>query len=140
MLFATNTSVVENSSALPDGGYVSVAPIEPQFYALLLDKLGMSDVDPKEQDDHSKWPALKARFSACFRSKTRREWCELLEGTDVCFAPVLSIAEALVHPHNVERGIFSTRPSGSLFPKVAPRFKDAAINMARSHSPSKDPR
>ena len=105
-----------------DGGHITIGALEPQFYALLLEKLGMTDVNPKEQEDRSKWPALKARFAACFRSKTRQEWCELLEGTDVCFAPVLSIAEAAAHPHNVARGFFEQTSTGAIFPKVAPRF------------------
>ena len=93
-----------------------------KFYALLLEKLGMTDVDPTAQYDKSTWPALKARFAACLRSQPRAQWCALLEGSDVCFAPVLSIAEATAHPHNVARGFFEQTSTGAIFPKVAPRF------------------
>jgi alpha-methylacyl-CoA racemase len=105
-----------------DGKHITIGALEPQFYALLLHKLGMDDVDPRAQDDRSHWPALKARFAARLRSKTRDQWCELLEGTDVCFAPVLTLGEAIAHPHNVQRGNFQTSPSGVVFPKIAPRF------------------
>lgn len=81
------------------GGQVTVAALEPPFYALLLRKLGMADVDPARQYETADWPALKARFTALFASRSRDEWCALLEGTDVCFAPVLGLDEALAHPH-----------------------------------------
>ncbi|MNW00561.1 hypothetical protein D3C71_1960730 [compost metagenome] len=69
-----------------------------------------------------KWPVLKQRFAECFRGKTRDEWCALLEGTDVCFAPVLTIAEAAVHPHNVARHLFPKTASGAIDTQVVPRF------------------
>ncbi|CAN5422555.1 CaiB/BaiF CoA-transferase family protein [soil metagenome] len=105
-----------------DGRYVSIGALEPQFYALLLDKLGMHDVDPAGQSDTQQWPALKARIAATIKSRTRQDWCELLEGTDVCFAPVLDIDEAAVHPHNVARGLFPRTASGAIDTQVAPRF------------------
>jgi len=77
-----------------DGGHITVGALEPQFYALLLEKLGLHDVDPRAQYDASAWPALKVRFSELFASQPRSHWCALLEGTDACFAPVLSLSEA----------------------------------------------
>jgi alpha-methylacyl-CoA racemase len=97
-----------------DGACITVGALEPQFYALLLEKLGLHDVDPRSQYDASTWPALKVRFSALFASQARSHWCALLEGTDVCFAPVLTLAEAAQHPHNIARIASRT---------LAPRFK-----------------
>ena len=89
-----------------DGKYVSVAPIEPHFYALLLDKMGLTGEGLPAQNDRSRWPELKARFAAVFRTKTRDQWCALLEGTDACFAPVLTFSEARAYSHNVARDSF----------------------------------
>jgi alpha-methylacyl-CoA racemase len=108
--------------ACADGGFITVGALEPQFHALLLVKLGLSDVDPAMQYDKSTWPALKARFSALFASRPRAHWCELLEGSDVCFAPVLSLTEAVNHPHNVARGIYRADASGTIQAAAAPRF------------------
>jgi len=108
--------------ACADGGFITIGALEPQFYALLLDKLGMHDVNPARQYDTGTWPALKQRFADCFLAHPRAHWCALLEGTDVCFAPVLSLAEAAQHPHNVARGIYREGRSGDLQAAVAPRF------------------
>ena len=108
--------------ACADGGLITLGALEPQFYALLLDKLGLADVDPAGQYDKTAWPALKRRFTALFASRPRAHWCALLEGSDVCFAPVLSIAEAAVHPHNVARGIYSVGADGAVQAVGAPRF------------------
>lgn len=89
-----------------DGKYVSVAPIEARFYAQLLDKLGIDPASLPDQNDMSGWPTIKARFAEVFRTRTRDEWDTILEGTDCCYAPVLSFAEAETHPHNVARGAF----------------------------------
>ena len=89
-----------------DGKYVSVAPIEPHFYALLLDKMGLAGEDLPGQNDRAQWPVLRARFAEVFRTKTRDEWCALLEGTDACFAPVLTFSEARTYRHHVERNAF----------------------------------
>jgi alpha-methylacyl-CoA racemase len=102
-----------------DGKYVSVAPIEPHFYALLLDKMGLTGEDLPEQYDRAQWPALRERFAEVFRSKTRDEWCELLERTDACFAPVLTFTEAREYHHNVERDAFV---EGTNAVAVAPRL------------------
>ncbi|EJN28377.1 putative acyl-CoA transferase/carnitine dehydratase [Pseudomonas sp. GM78] len=103
-----------------DGEWVSLAPLEPQFYAQLVERLQLSDVVIKAQYDLAQWPALKERLTTLFRSKPRAHWCAMLEGSDVCFAPVLSPMDAAVHPHNVARNTFQTRPVVQANP--APRF------------------
>jgi alpha-methylacyl-CoA racemase len=105
-----------------DGRFVAIGSIEPQFYALLLDKAGLSD-DPafRAQMDRAAWPALSEKLAHVIKQKTRDEWCALMEGTDVCFAPVLSLAEAPAHPHNVARETF-VQIDGVTQPNIAPRF------------------
>ena len=105
-----------------DGGFISIAAMEPQFYRLLLDKLGLSDVDPAAQYETAQWPALKQRIGALIATQPRAHWCELLEGSDTCFAPVLSIAEAAAHPHNIARATYVADEAGSLQVAAAPRF------------------
>ncbi|MDW3213765.1 MAG: CaiB/BaiF CoA-transferase family protein [Ilumatobacteraceae bacterium] len=118
-----------------DGEYVSIGSIEPQFYAELLRLTGLGD-DPEfaEQMDRSRWPALKERLGETFRTKTRDEWCDIMEHTDVCFAPVLRMDEAAKHPHNVERGTF-VEVGGMTQPAPAPRFSrtPATIDRAPAH-------
>ena len=99
--------------------------METQFYALLLAKLGLSD-DPDfaNQHDNSRWPAAKARLTQMFKARSRDEWCALLEGTDACFAPVLSTTEAVLHPHNLARGTF-VEAFGQVQPAPAPRYSDS---------------
>ncbi len=105
-----------------DGTFISIGSIEPQFYALLRDKLGLTgDADFDAQMDKAQWPALKAKLSAIFKSQPRDHWVQLMEGTDICFGAVLSMADALDHPHNVERGTF-IKLDGLDQPGPAPRF------------------
>jgi alpha-methylacyl-CoA racemase len=104
-----------------DGRYMSVGSIEPQFYDALLKGLGLDASELPWQQDRSQWPALKERFAAIFKGKTRDEWTEIFAGTDACVAPVLSIPEAIEHPHNVERGTF-VEVAGVPQPGPAPRF------------------
>jgi alpha-methylacyl-CoA racemase len=105
-----------------DGKFVSIGSIEPQFYAELLRLSGLGDQpDLAKQMDRSQWPAMKERLVTIFRTKTRDEWCALMEHTDVCFAPVLSLTEAPDHPHNVARGTF-VDVEGVKQPAPAPRF------------------
>jgi alpha-methylacyl-CoA racemase len=104
-----------------DGRHMSVGALEPQFYALLLEKLGLSAADLPPQNDRTTWPAMKQRFEAIFKTKTRDEWCRLMEGSDVCFAPVLSIAEAPRHPHAAARNAY-VDVAGVTQPAPAPRF------------------
>jgi alpha-methylacyl-CoA racemase len=105
-----------------DGRYVTIGALEPQFYANLLERLGLADVDPKAQYDMDKWPALKDRFRELFLSRPSAEWRSLLEGGDTCFAPVLTLAEAASHPHNTARGIYRRGADGRLDAAEAPRF------------------
>ncbi|MEU6264786.1 CaiB/BaiF CoA transferase family protein [Saccharopolyspora shandongensis] len=103
-----------------DGEYVSVGALEPQFYAELLDRLGLAGEVP-DRDDPANWPALRERFAATFRQRTRQEWAELFAGSDACVAPVLSMAEAETHPHIAARETL-VRRDGVLQPAPAPRF------------------
>jgi alpha-methylacyl-CoA racemase len=105
-----------------DGQFVTVGALEPQFYTVLLDKLGLADVDSKAQYDRAAWPALKARLRALFLSRPSAHWRALLEGYDACFAPVLSLVEAAAHPHMKARGVYKNGADGALEATVAPRF------------------
>jgi alpha-methylacyl-CoA racemase len=114
-----------------DGEYVSVGSIEPQFYAELLRLTGLDDDEQfAKQMDRDEWPALKARLTELFATRTRAEWCELMETTDVCFAPVLTMSEAAEHPHNVERATF-VDIAGTVQPAPAPRFSRTAPEVVR---------
>jgi alpha-methylacyl-CoA racemase len=105
-----------------DGGYISVGSLEPQFYAELLRLTGLEGEDGMTaQMDRSEWPAMKKRLAAVFKTKTRDEWCRVMEGTDVCFAPVLTMREAAGHPHNQARQTF-VEIQGVTQPAPAPRF------------------
>ncbi len=104
-----------------DGKWISLGSIEPQFYTLLLKIAGIDDPDFNNQMDRNKWPELKKKTADIFKTKTRDEWCDLMEGTDVCFAPVLSMEEAVKHPHNIERKTF-VEVEGVIQPAPAPRF------------------
>lgn len=104
-----------------DGRFVAVGAIEPQFYALLLDKCGITDADDWPQWDTARWPEMKEKLITLFRTRTRDEWCRLLEGTDTCFAPVLDLDEAPRHPHSRARHAF-VEVAGVTQPAPAPRF------------------
>ncbi len=119
-----------------DARFVSIGSIEPQFYAELLQLTGLEgDESLPRQHDRSQWPSMKDRFVELFKTKTRDEWCELMEGSDVCFAPVLTMTEAPHHPHNVERETFVER-DGVVQPAPAPRFDrtPGAISRPPSHA------
>ncbi len=107
--------------ACADGKYVAIGSIEPKFYALLLERCGIDDPAFSAQMDARRWPVLKHRLADVFRTRTRDEWCVLLEGSDVCFAPVLDWDEAPVHPHNQARNTFIDI-DGVIQPAPAPRF------------------
>src|SRR5262249_30453094 len=106
-----------------DGKFVAVGSLEPQFYALLLEKTGLAaDAGlAKGQHDRARWPAMRATLAKIFKSRTRQEWCDLMEGSDVCFAPVLSIAEAPHHQHARTRDAY-VDVDGVTQPAPAPRF------------------
>ena len=115
-----------------DGKYVSVGSIEPQFYALLVEKAGLDPAEFAPQMDTRRWPDLKRRLEAVFKSRSREEWCALMEGTDVCFAPVLDFHEAPQHPHNRARETY-IEVGGMTQPAPAPRFSRTMPEV--SHAP-----
>jgi alpha-methylacyl-CoA racemase len=105
-----------------DGRYVSFGSIEPQFYAELLELSGLGAQDDlPQQNDKARWPEMKARLADLVRQKTSDEWCAIMEGSDVCFAPVLTMAEAAKHPHNELRQTY-VEVAGVSQPAPAPRF------------------
>ncbi len=104
-----------------DGAWIALGSIEPQFYALLREKAGLSDPDFDAQLDRTRWPTLKEKLAKVIATKTRAEWCAIMEGSDVCFAPVLELGEAPSHPHSMARDAFVTL-EGVVQPAPAPRF------------------
>jgi alpha-methylacyl-CoA racemase len=121
-----------------DGRYVALGAIEPQFYRLFRELVGLSEdaaFDP--QMDAAHWPDLKVRLTALFRTRTRDAWCALLEGTDVCFAPVLSLEEAPRHPHNRARGAFAT-VGGVEQPAPAPHYSATPLRAPTRPAPAGD--
>jgi alpha-methylacyl-CoA racemase len=113
-----------------DGRHVAAGAIEPRFYNLLLQGLGLPPEDEKEQNDQSKWPDKKRRFAAIFKTRTRDEWAEAFAGTDACVTPVLTLGEAAGHPHNQARSTF-TELDGITQPAPAPRFSQTPAQLAR---------
>jgi len=104
-----------------DGRYVAIGALEPQFYRLLCEKVGLASPDFEDQNNVDGWPLLHRQAEAIFRTRTRAEWCTVLEGTDACFAPVLTMEEAREHPHNAARGSF-IEIDGVSQAAPAPRF------------------
>jgi alpha-methylacyl-CoA racemase len=104
-----------------DGEFISLGSIEPQFYAELRRLAGLDEALYDGQMDPRNWPALKSKMAAVFKTKTRDEWCAIMQGTDVCFAPVLALSEAPDHPHMAERQVF-VKHEGVVQPAPAPRF------------------
>jgi alpha-methylacyl-CoA racemase len=118
-----------------DGKYMSVGSIEPQFYAALLDGLGLAGEDLPHQYDRERWPETAALFTETFKSKSRAQWTEIFDGTDACVAPVVTLPEALEHPHNVARKTFVPAVNGDLAPQASSRRI-----RRRSHSPHRTSR
>lgn len=114
-----------------DGKYVCIASIEAKFYAELLRLCGLKDEKMPHQNDRSKWNEMKQRFAAMFKTKTRDQWCEILEGSDSCFAPVLSLGEAPNHPHMAHRKTF-VEVEGVVQPGPAPRFSRTPSAIQRT--------
>ncbi len=112
-----------------DSKYVTVAALEPEFYQILIKLLAL-DEDPDfiNQMDKAKWPSAKLKMAQLFKSKTQNDWCELLEGTDACFAPVMNFEEAAAHPHNAARATF-IKPGGVLQAAPAPRFSATKLTI-----------
>ncbi|MGC2415841.1 MAG: CaiB/BaiF CoA-transferase family protein [Stellaceae bacterium] len=113
-----------------DGEYVSVGSIEPQFYALLLKHTGLEGESLPAQTDRARWPQMRERLAAIFKQKTRAEWTQIMEQTDICFAPVLRMSEALDHPHNRHRQSF-VEVDGIPQPAPAPRFLGTPSQIQR---------
>ncbi len=116
-----------------DGRYISIASVESKFYAELLELTGFEDRDQAGHWDKSQWASLAERMAALIKTRTRDEWCGILEGTDVCFAPVLNMAEAPQHPHNVARGTF-VAVDGVVQPAPAPRFSRTPSKIQKGAS------
>lgn len=114
-----------------DGKWISIGSIEPQFYSLLLKHTGIEDEEFKNQMAMDRWPDWKEKMSTVFKTKTRDQWCEIMEGTDVCFAPVLSFDEVKEHPQNKARQSF-IEDQGVLQPAPAPRFSRTQPEMRYS--------
>jgi alpha-methylacyl-CoA racemase len=104
-----------------DGKHVAIGSIETKFYEELLQRSGLKGEELPRQTDRPSWPRMKERLKSLFMTKTRDQWCEIMEGTDICFAPVLSMEEAPRHPHNRHRATFVER-DGVVQPAPAPRF------------------
>lgn len=122
-----------------DGGYVSIGPLEGKFYTEFLTRLGLDPATTPNRNDRSQWPQLRDLFSAQFKSKSRAEWCAIFDGSDACFAPILSLEEAARDPHNVARETFTER-HGALQPAPAPRFSrtPGAIRFAAADQEATD--
>ena len=117
-----------------DGRFVSIGSIEPQFYALLREKMNIDEDIFDNQMDKTSWSALRENLEIRFKEKTRDEWCEIMEGTDICFAPVLSMNEAIKHDHNIERNSFFNMDN-VIQPSPAPKFSYSKSEV--SHPPVK---
>ena len=111
-----------------DGKWIAVGSIEPQFYALLVEKAGLQGVDLAAQRDSAAWPQMRERLAEVFARRTRAHWCEVMEGSDVCFSPVLSMTEAPHHPHNAARQTF-VEVQGVTQPAPAPRFSETPASI-----------
>lgn len=123
-----------NTYETRDGKFISLGAIEPQFYRELRELLALHDPAFDVHDDPAAWPTLKDKLAAIVRERTRDEWCRLLEGTDTCFAPVLSMAEAPEHPHMKARSTFVTI-DGVVQPAPAPRFSGTPASQPRPPRP-----
>ena len=113
-----------------DGRYISLAPCEPHFYRQLLERLDLAQDDLPEQYDESQWAAMKQRIADRVRTRSQAEWCALLDGTDVCFAPVLAPFDAPRHTHNQQRQTF-IEVAGVVQPAPAPRFSRTPGEVSR---------
>jgi alpha-methylacyl-CoA racemase len=116
--------------ATADGGHVAVGALEPQFFAALLDGLGISDDEMGAQNDRAGWPAMRERLGREFARRSRDDWAEHFDGTDACVAPVLSMSEAPHNPHNRARSTF-VKIEGVSQPAPAPRFDQTPASIER---------
>jgi alpha-methylacyl-CoA racemase len=121
-----------------DGEYISVGSIEPQFYALLKKLAGLSEEEFGDQNDQSRWPEQKEKLASVFKQKTQAQWCEIMEGSDVCFAPVLNFMDAPKHPANVARNTY-IEVDGIMQHAPAPRFSRTPSTVQHgAHDPGQD--
>lgn len=124
-----------NTYETEDEKYVAIGSIEPQFYAELIKLTGVDAKAFQSQIDSARWPELTAELARVFKTKTRDEWCEIMEGSEVCFAPVLDLHEAPGHPHNQARGTFF-EGDGMTQPAPAPRFSRTSTEQPGSRRPA----
>ncbi len=121
-----------------DGKFLSVAPLEPQFYAEFVERAGLDESEFGEQGGPEQWEAVRGRLQAIIRTKSRDEWCEIFEGSDACVAPVLDFVEAPGHPHNVARDTY-INVAGVVQPAPAPKFSRTACDTpAEPHAEGAD--
>jgi alpha-methylacyl-CoA racemase len=118
-----------------DGKFVSVAAVEAKFYGELVERMGLARDSLPKQHDRKRWPELRARFAETFKSRTRDEWCALLEGSDACFAPVLDLVESQSHPHIAARNVHQSI-DGVINPAPAPRFSRTPGHIAHPSTPA----
>jgi alpha-methylacyl-CoA racemase len=119
-----------------DGGYLAVAPIENRFYRNLLEELGLDDIDPARQHDPSQWDTVRQKLQAVFETRSRDEWCELLESTETCCTPILDMSEVTTHPQNVARRTF-VDIDGVTQPAPAPRFSRTVSEISCAAGPAR---
>jgi len=124
-----------NNYQCADGKWIAIGSIETPFYRALLEALGIDDPDFEDQMNQALWPALTKKLEAIFSQRTRDEWCARFEGTEVCHAPVLSLAEAPHHPHNAARGNF-VEIDGIVQPAPLPRFSRTKARIQRGPAPA----
>ena len=115
-----------------DGEHICIGTNEPKFYAVMLDIVGLGDADLPEQTGRKKWPEMRTKLAAIFKTKTREQWTGLMEQKEICYAPVLRMSEAFLHPQNVHRGSF-IEVAGVTQPGPAPKF------ARRPGTPPRDP-
>ncbi len=135
--FLDGTAPYYRTYPCSDGHFISIGALEQRFYDELCARLGFNDPLSARRHDRAVWPELTAKFAALFASQTRAHWCALLEGTDACFAPVLTMQEAAAHPHMQARRTW--QPSGGvLAPAPAPRFSGAGEAAPTATSATRD--
>jgi len=117
-----------------DGKYIAIGAVETQFYRLLIESIGLDDSAHGDRNDPANWPAMKQVFTELFLTKSQQQWCEILEGSDACFAPVLNFIEAPKHPANVERNTY-INVDGIVQPAPAPRFSRTPSTVAHGAHP-----
>jgi alpha-methylacyl-CoA racemase len=124
--------------ACAGGGYIAVGALEPQFLDVLIEKLGLDPEEFKDRLDPESWPRLRKILQETFAQRTRREWCDLLEDSDACFAPVLALGEVASHAHMAARGVMASL-DGVACPAPAPRFSRTPSALRPVQAENHDP-